>query len=103
MYQHYPHYIIPVGEEAKVDLPIMPLQGIKYEISAQNSIIKSKLNLTYINDSESKVEAKLEMPSNPDLVISQMKIKVGDVEITGVIKNKEKAKELFEDAVARGH
>ncbi|TNV85496.1 hypothetical protein FGO68_gene972 [Halteria grandinella] len=103
IFQQFPHYMIPAGEEAKVDLPIMPLQGIKYEISAQNSIIKSKLMLTYINDSESKVEAKLEMPSNPDLVISQMKIKVGDVEITGVIKNKEKAKEMFEDAVSRGH
>lgn len=43
------------------------------------------------------------MPANPDLVISQMKITVGDIEITGLIKAKEKAKEMFEDAVSRGH
>jgi len=43
-------------------------------VKATNSIIKSKLQITYINDSTSKVEAILEMPNSPDLVISKMKI-----------------------------
>ena len=51
-------------------------------MKAYNSIIKTKLQITYINDSENKLEATLEMPSNPDLVISKMKIKIGDQEIT---------------------
>lgn len=44
------------------------------------------------------------MPSNPDVVISKMKIKVGDRhEIRGIVKDKEKAHEQYEDAIAAGH
>jgi Vault protein inter-alpha-trypsin domain len=66
--------------------------------------LKTKLTITYLNDSETKVEALLEMPSNPDLVISKLKIKVGDSqEITAVVKDKEKAREQYDDAIAGGH
>jgi hypothetical protein len=61
-------------------------------VKADNSVLKSKLVITYINDSKSKVEALLEIPSHPDLVIAKMKIKVGDRdEIVGVVKDKERA------------
>ena len=65
--------------------------------------MKTKLVLTYINDSENKVEALLEMPNDPDFVIAKMKIKVGDQEITGSVKSKEKARETYEDAISGGH
>jgi hypothetical protein len=97
---------VPVGpavEEVKEQDMVMPLQAIRYEISAQNSVLKSRLSLTYINDNDNKVEAMLEMPTDPDRVISRMKIRVGDTEITGLIKEKEKAAEMYEDALARGH
>ena len=46
----------------------------------------------------------LEMPNNPNVVIGKMKIKVGDrQEINGVVKNKEKAREQYEDAIASGN
>jgi len=77
---------------------------VNYHVKAFNSILKTKIGITYINDSETKIEALLEMPSNPDIVISKMKIKVGDrEEIKGVVKDKQKAHELYEDAVAGGH
>ena len=48
----------------------------------------------YVNDSGKKLEATLEMPTNPDLVIHKMKIKIGDDQfIEGKIKKKENAKE----------
>jgi hypothetical protein len=60
--------------------------------------------LTYINDSkDTKLEALLEMPNSPDLIIGKMRIKVGDREITGTVKEKEKARETYEDAIAGGH
>ncbi len=56
--------------------------------------MKTKIGITYINDSQTKIEALLEMPSNPDIVISKMKIKVGDrEEIKGIVKDKQKAHE----------
>ncbi len=81
----------------------MPIKGVKYLVKVYNSIIKTKLQITYINDSDNKLEATLEMPSNPDLVIGKMKIRIGEQEITSEVKEKEKAKEMYEDAVSRGH
>ena len=43
------------------------------------------------------------MPSNPDLVIGKMKIKVGDKEITGQVKEKERAYEIYDDGIASGY
>lgn len=43
------------------------------------------------------------MPSNPDLVIAKMKIKVGDREITGIVKDKDIARVTYDDAIASGH
>lgn len=112
VYQKFPHYRQYVGPAGAVDVgqepeakesQLMPLQGVNYHIKASNSLLKTKLHLTYINDSETKVEAQLEMPSNPDLVIAKMRIKVGDKEITGVVKEKYRAREIYDDAVAGGH
>lgn len=72
-------------------------------MKANNSLLKTKLHLTYVNDSENKIEALLEMPSNPDLVIAKMKIKVGETEIVGTVKEKESARETYDDAIAGGH
>jgi len=73
-------------------------------VTAHNSLVKTKLTITYVNDSETNIEAMLEMPSSPHVVIGKMKIKVGDrQEINGVVKNKEKAREQYEDAVASGY
>lgn len=81
----------------------MPLQGVQYNITTQNSVLKSKLRLTYINDSDTKIEAILEMPNNPDLVISKLKVKVGDKEVIAQVQEKERAKQKYDDAIAAGH
>ena len=66
--------------------------------------MKTKLTIMYVNDGETKIEAMLEMPNNPDIVIGKMKIKVGDrQEIKGVVKDKQKAREQYEDALAAGN
>jgi hypothetical protein len=66
-------------------------------------VIESCLHLTYLNDSDTKIEAVLELPNNPDLVIGKLKIKVGETEIEGLVQEKQRAKEKYEDAVAAGH
>jgi hypothetical protein len=63
-------------------------------IKANNSLLKTKLTIIYLNDGETNIEAMLEMPNNPEIVIGKMKIKVGDrQEIKGVVKGKQKARE----------
>ena len=81
----------------------MPLNAVIYHVTTHNSVIESSLQLTYINDSPTKIEAVLEMPNNPDLVIAKLRIKVGETEIEAKVQEKQKAKEKYEDAVAGGH
>ena len=81
----------------------MPLHGVRYQIHTHNSVIKSKLMLTYLNDSDTKIEAVLELPNNPDLVIGKLKAKVGDTEILAQVQEKERAKQRYDDAIASGH
>jgi hypothetical protein len=104
LFAQYPHYRqliqpgvgpnfggFPQQQEQPLSLPI---QSVSYHVEAFNSILKTKIGITYINDSQTKIEALLEMPSNPDIVISKMKIKVGDrEEIKGIVKDKQKAHE----------
>lgn len=106
LYAQYPHYkqliqpgvgdnyIIPNQQQQKDEALSMPIQSVNYHVQAHNSILKTKIAIVYLNDSQTKIEAMLEMPSNPDVVISKMKIKVGDrQEIRGIVKDKEKAHE----------
>ncbi len=81
----------------------MPLQATRYLANIQNSVIKSKLHLTYLNDSDKKIEALLELPNNPDLIIGKLKIKVGEKEVRAQVQAKDKAKEKYDDAISAGH
>ena len=80
----------------------MPLSGVKYTIRAQDSVLKSKLHMTYVNDSDIKIEAVLELPNNTDLVISRVQVKVGNKEVLAQVQEKKKAKERYDDAIAAG-
>lgn len=71
----------------------MPLQGVDYRVVVNNSIVKTTLNLQYLNDQDKKIEAVLEMPTNTEVVIAQLKVKIGDKEVIAVVKEKSKAKE----------
>ena len=111
LYGQFPHSVQPFGipfdpeayKRQKEEDMLMPLQGVRCLITTQNSIVKSKLHLTYLNESDNKIEALLELPNNPDLVISKLKVKVGDTEIRAQVQEKQKARERYEDAVAAGH
>lgn len=80
----------------------MPLQSVLYHLTAYNSLLETSMTFTYVNDTESKIEALLEMPNSPDIVISKLKITFGDTTVTGIIKEKERAHEMYEDAISRG-
>jgi hypothetical protein len=56
----------------------MPIEKINYKIKVNNSIMKSTLDITYLNKKDHNIEAVLELPTNPDIVISKMKIIMGD-------------------------
>ena len=45
----------------------------------------------------------MEIPNNPDLIISKLKVKVGEKEVNAQVQEKDKAKQKYEDAIAAGH
>ncbi|CDW76097.1 UNKNOWN [Stylonychia lemnae] len=88
----------------KIEDPFqLPLLEVLYKIKVVNSLVKSELHLTYLNESDKSQEITLETPTNYDLVISKLKIKIGDNEIEAQIQDKEKAREKYEDAIASGN
>ena len=61
------------------------------------------IELTYINeDTESPIECSYEFLLDSDTVMSQLIAKIGDKEVEAKIKEKERAKQVYEDALVGG-
>ena len=60
--------------------------------------------MTYINeDFESAIECSYEFPLDKDTVVSRLVAKIGDKEVEAKIKEKELAKEVYDNAMAGGN
>jgi hypothetical protein len=75
---------------------------VTYHLISHNGIQETSLKLTYLNDTANKLEAVLELPNNPDWVIGSLKVTVGDKVIQAEVKDKQRARERYSDAIARG-
>ena len=60
--------------------------------------------MTYFNeDTESPIECSYEFPIEEDIVMSKLVVKIGDKEVEAKIKEKERAKEIYDNAMAAGN
>lgn len=80
----------------------LPLHAVNYHLVSHNGIQETSLKVTYLNDTTSKLEAVLELPNNPDWVISSLRLTVGDKVIEAEVKDKQRARERYSDAIAKG-
>ena len=61
------------------------------------------IELNYLNENtENPIECSYEFLLDPDIVMSHLIAKIGDKEVEAKIKEKERAKEVYEDALASG-
>ena len=81
----------------------MPIKGFRLRVKANNSLLKSSFRITYLNDSDEKIEATLQMATNFDMVIHKLLVIIGDQRIKGQVTEKERARETYEDAISRGN
>ena len=82
----------------------MPLKSVKVGGCLEGPLAIVDIELTYINeDTESPIECSYEFPIDPDTVMSQLIAKIGDKEIEAKIKEKERAKEMYDNAMAGGN
>ena len=82
----------------------MPLKSVKVGGLLEGPLAIVDIELTYINeDTESPIECSYEFPIDQDTVMSRLVAKIGDKEVEAKIKEKERAKEVYADAMAGGN
>ncbi|KYR02329.1 hypothetical protein DLAC_01160 [Tieghemostelium lacteum] len=76
----------------------------EFTINAQinDSVQSAEFKLKYLNNSPSPVEGKYVLPLPPSTTICNMKVEYDGKILVGRIKEKEKASEIYSDAIASG-
>ncbi len=68
----------------------------------ENSIAIIDLEQVFLNELDSPVEATYQFPTDPDSVVSRVRIELGDKVVEGKVQEKKKAQERYDDAIAGG-
>ena len=74
-----------------------------FNVKIENSIATIELKQVFLNEIDEPVEATYSFPTDPDIVFSKLKFKIGEKEVIGKVKDKEEAKENYDDAIAGGN
>ena len=81
----------------------MPLTSVQIKGKLEGGLAILDIDLTYVNQDETHpLECTYEFPIDKETVLSKLVAKLGDKEVETKIKEKEKAKEMYEDAIAGG-
>ena len=83
---------------------MLPLKSVGVTGCLEGQLAIVEIELIYINeDPENPIECTYEFPIDTNIVLSKLIAKIGDKEVKAKIKEKEKAKELYDDALAGGN
>ena len=83
---------------------LVPLKSVKATVVLDAGITRLDLQLTYTNlDAASPIETTFEFPIDDTTVLSQLVVVIDDRVIEAVVKEKETAKNNYNDAMAAGN
>ena len=89
--------------DTEVDDFLLPMRGVAIKGKIEGTLCILDLELSYFNsDEKQSLECFYEFQVDPDIVIGQLAAKLGEEEIVTEIKEKEKAEQMYEDALAKG-
>ena len=89
--------------DTEVDDFLLPMRGVAIKGKIEGTLCILDLELSYFNsDEKQSLECFYEFQVDPDMVIGQLAAKLGEEEIVTEIKEKEKAEQMYEDALAKG-
>ena len=89
-------------EKLQEDL-LLPMKAIEITGSIEGSLATLDINLDYKNESETDpIECTYEFPFDKETIFSSLVAKIGDKEVVTEVRSKEKAKEIYDDAIAKG-
>ena len=93
-------YFFVEGVESSVDT--FPLKDTKVSTTINGVIAETYVTQTYANKGQSPINAKYVFPASDKVTVHGMKMEIGNQVITAKIKEKEEAKEEFEEAKSEG-
>lgn len=80
----------------------VPLRHLDYQVEIHNSLARVVLEQVYTNPTEKYLELEYCAPIQPKVCVYKFKAVFGEMEIEGVVKEKEEAKYEYEQAVKEG-
>jgi hypothetical protein len=82
---------------------IIPLTGVKSSVKVFDYIAEVTIEQRFENQEEFPIEAVYEFPIDPKASVCEFYAEIDNIKIVGQIKEKEKAKEEYDDAISSGH
>jgi hypothetical protein len=83
---------------------LVPLKAVKVSVLLDAGVSRLDLQLTYTNlDATSPIETTFEFPIDEATILSQLVAIIDDRVVEAVVKEKENAKNIYNDAMAAGN
>ena len=89
-------------ENAPPEESMVPLTKVEAKSTIQNGQATMDFELTYSNTTDNPFECSYEIPVDNECIVGALKAKIGDKEVTAIVKEKDEAKAKYDDAVAGG-
>ena len=95
-------------EEVKIEAAnkeeyLLPLKSVAIEGRIEGPIVTLDIDMTYVNQSaDNPIECTYEFPFDKETIVSNLIAKIGDKEVVATVKDKDEAKEKYDDAISQG-
>lgn len=94
-----PYFII---QNEDVSLDVFPLKSTEVTTNINGIIAETRVIQTYANEGDTPINARYVFPTAPSVTVHGMTMQIGDNLVTAKIKEKEEAKEEYEEAKSEG-
>lgn len=93
-------YFVVESSDSSVDR--FPLKGTDVTVNINGMIAEIFVNQTYANEGENPINARYVFPASSDVTVHGMTMQIGNHMVTAKIKEREEAKQEFEQAKSEG-
>jgi Ca-activated chloride channel family protein len=95
--------LIRVDPYSKNTGELCPLRHTSVEAEISGQLARVNVTQEFVNPTQDKIEAVYKFPLPPMSAVDQMMMTIGDRKIKAVIKKRDEARKIFEDARNRGN
>ncbi|CAL8350853.1 unnamed protein product [Lota lota] len=82
---------------------LVPLKSVDVEVTVQDHVATVAATLLYENKEQSPIEAVFVFPLPGDAAVCHFSAKIGQSEVVAEVREKQKAREEYDDALSSGH